>query len=184
MKTSNVIVTMLVFVFIVAGFSANAQTIQKKDLIMTQENFYCPCIGIYISGTWTAHFTYYLDKKGKISRIHWNTLKSDFINDENGEKVKVIDTGNDNIGNGFWFMDNPTGANGDPDHIYYNVPDGWLDELMPDILPFDEGSYVEMNFKWMYNGVVFGGKFKTQLHINAKGEITVDNTVGEMYCRD
>lgn len=185
MKSLKLLSVVFFMASIIFTYNANAQSMQKKDLTMTIEEWYIPCLDIFVTGTWTAHFTYHLNKDGKIDRMHFNTFISDFVDMETGEKIKVIDTGNDKLGTMFWFLNNPTSANGDPDKIYYNVPeDGWLNEYMPEIYPFDEGSYVEMNFKWMYKGIVYGGKFRTQLHINANGEITADQSVGEMYCRD
>ncbi len=181
MKTLKLFAVMLILAFFVSSNRVNAQTFQK-ELIATFNDMYLPCIDIYISGTWTCHFTYQLDKGGKISRMHFNTLQSDFHEVQTGEKVICLDTGNDKLGNYFWFFNNPNAANGIED--CYNVKDGWLDQYMPDNYPFEEGSMVEQNWKFIYGGEKYGVSTLIQLHINAKGVVTVDNSKTKIICTE
>lgn len=63
----------------------------------------------------------------------------------------------------------------------YDVEDGWLNEYMPENI-FDEGSNVEMVCKFIVGGEVYSMSFMTQIHKNANGEITVDNSKTIMKC--
>jgi hypothetical protein len=181
MKTTKFIVLLIVMVISALGTATNAQTMQK-ELVADFGNLYIPCVDRTINGTWTAHFTYFLDKAGKISRMHINTWKSDFYDIETGEEVRCFDVINDNWGYYFWFMNNPNAANGIPD--CYNVKDGWLDQFMPDVYPFDEGTMVEMNWKFMIKGEAFGISTLIQIHRNAKGELTAEVEKTRTICRE
>ena len=174
MKTWKLFVMLLGFVFVVSGNSANAQTIQRNLTATFDEAVYVPCADVSISGTWICHFTYHLDRKtGKIDQIHWNTLHADLWDTETGEKVILLDTGNDNYGLNFNWFNNMNGSNGLVN--VYDVEDGWLNDVMPNDV-FEEGTYVEMNWKLMVSGEMYKMSFMTQLHKNDKGEVTVDNS--------
>ncbi len=182
MKTKVLLMPLLFFAIYAISSSANAQTFQK-ELVASFGQMYIPCIERTIDGTWTAHFTYFLGKDGKIERIHVNTWKSDFYDVGTGEAVKVFDTFTDSYGSYFWYMGNPNAANGGTD--IYNVPDGWLDEYMPpDDCLFKEGTMVEMNWKFQIKGKKFGVSTLLQYHFNAQGEPTATVEKSKVICSE
>ena len=177
MKFLFAVVSMAVLI----SSSAHAQTFQE-ELVANFGSFYIPCVDRTIDGTWTAHFTYFLGKDGKISRIHVNTKTSDFYDVMTGETVKVYDTFTDSYGSYFWFMNNLNAANGGTD--IYNVEDGWLDAFMPDDYPFEAGALVEMNWKFQIKGQKFGTSTLMQIHRNAHGEITANVEKIKVICKE
>lgn len=170
-----------VFIAGLISSPADAQTIQK-ELVADFGEIYVPCVDRTIDGTVSMHFTYFLGKDGKIARMHLNILKSDFYDVNTGEKVNVFDTFNDRYGFLFWFMNNPNLANGGTD--IYNVEDGWLDEYMPEDYPFEEGTYVEMNWKFQIKGKKFGLSTLIQIHRNAHGVITANVEKTKVICSE
>ncbi len=182
MKTLKFSVPVIVIAFIAISNSANAQTFQQK-LTATMENVSTTCLNRVVSGSFVLNCTYHLDNKtGKIDRIHFNVIHCDVRDDETGERIIIIDTGNDNLGYYWDFFNNLNGSNGVPD--MYNVEDGWLDPYMPDVLP-EEGTLIEMNWKFILKGV---GKFHwstlVQVHQNAKGEVIVDMHKSWIDCNE
>jgi hypothetical protein len=181
MKTKVFFMTALLLGIFTNSSPANAQT-KQQELVANFGIMYIPCVDRWISGTWTAHFTYFLGKDGKIERMHVNTKKSDFFDINTGEEVICLDTFNDSYGSYFWFMNNPNAANGGED--IYNVEDGWLDEYMPEDYPFEEGTMVEMNWKYLIKGKKFGFSSLIQIHRNANGEITAEVVKSKAICSD
>lgn len=174
----------IVFIALLFTSVTDAQTFQR-ELVADFGEFYIPCVDRTIDGTWTAHFTYHLDKEGKIDRMHVNTWKSDFYDVVTGEAVKCFDTFNDNMGAYFWFMNNLNAANGSEDGTgIYNEDDGWLDEYLPDNYPFEEGTMVEMNWKFQIKGKKFGISSLIQIHFNAQGEPTATVEKTKVICSD
>ena len=93
------------------------------------------------------------------------------VND-NGDPVKIIDSGHDTYGS-FWdFMNNKDVYN-EGWNISYDIPDGWLNEWWPALMPL-EGSMVAMSTKILCKGKMLDWSFMTQLHINANGDITAN----------
>jgi hypothetical protein len=111
--------------------------------------------------------------------MHWNILQSNLWDIATGDKFILLDTGNDNRGLNFVWFNNLNTSNGLKD--VYDVKDGWLDEYMPQGV-FDEGTYVEMCCKFIVGGEVYSVSVMTQLHKNANGEITVDDSKTVMKC--
>ena len=181
MKTKVFFMPVLFLAIISISSPADAQT-KQQELVADFGEFYVPCVDRTINGTWTAHFTYFLGKDGKIKRMHVNTWRSDFYDINTGEEVKVFDTINDNYGFYFWFMNNLNAANGGTD--IYNVEDGWLDEYMPENYPFEEGTVVEMNWKFQIKGKKFGFSTLIQLHRNAQGELTATVEKSKAICSE
>jgi len=180
MKTLKLFIAGLVVVFIATSNSASAQTIQHNVNADFQEAIYIPCADVWIQGTLTFHFTYNLNKKtGKIDRMHWNVIHQDLMEVETGEKFIIIDTGNDNMGLNFAWFNNLNSSNGLVG--VYDVEDGWLNEWMPEDI-FDEGSYVEMACKFIVGGEVYSISVMVQIHKNANGEVTVDNSKTIFKC--
>jgi hypothetical protein len=118
--------------------------------------------------------------------MHCNTWKSDFHDINTGEEVKCFDTVNDSYGYYFEFFNNPNAANGFPseDPLIYNVGDGWLDEYMPEDYPFEAGTMVEMNWKFLIKGAKFGISSLIQIHVNANGEVKANVEKFKVICSD
>jgi hypothetical protein len=180
MKTLKIFLPLLLVAFVVSTTSVNAQTIQRDLNGTFNEPIYVACADMYLIGTLTFHFAYHLNPKtGKITNMHCNVLHSDLQNPETGEKVIFLDTSSDNLG-AFWdWMNNLNYYNGYED--IYDIPNGWLNAVMPATLP-EEGSYIEMSWKLYSGGEKYRMSFMTQIHKNAKGEVTVDNSKVVVDC--
>lgn len=182
MKTLKLFVSLLVIAFIAISTSVNAQTFQQK-LTAVIEDVLTPCYNRNVSGSYVLNCTYHLDNKtGKIDRIHFNVIQCDVWDTETGERVIVHDSGNDNLGYYWDFINRPNYYNGIPD--MYNVEDGWLNDFMPETLP-TEGTLVEMN--WRYNLKGEGNlnlSTLVQIHQNAKGQVTVDMAKSWVDCNE
>jgi hypothetical protein len=177
MKTRGFLAVILTVALLATGNTLKSQTVQK-DLTVTFDNLFIACTGRSITGTWVAHFTFHLGKDGKIDRMHWNTLHQDLY-DDTGEKAMCLDAGNDNLGINFQFFNTPNASNGIEN--FYDVPDGWLDEWMPETLP-EEGTYAEMNWKFKVGGNFYGFSYLMRLNKNAQGDVTVDFTKSRIDC--
>ena len=169
--------------FIVALFvsisSINAQTFQK-DLHATVNNEYVGCLNKRLSGEWTYHIAYHVDKKtGTLTNVHWNIKHCDLW-DADGNKYVCIDTGSDNIGSFMWDLFNNINAYNEGYDVYYdNVEDGWLP--IPAELP-DEGHLVGAVFKFIGNGEKVTWTTLWKINRNAKGEITAEIYSEKMDC--
>ncbi len=164
---------LLLFSFIFIG--GTGQTVQNV-LTMTITNYdysvISPVIGI-VSGTCDMHFTYRLSKEGFIESIHWNAGNCNLYNSE-GIEIKILDSGNDNLGVYWEFFNTPNASNDAiQPGISYNVPDGWLDAYLPEQMPL-EGVYVENLFTFKCKGFMVKLPLKVVLHMNANGIYTVD----------
>ena len=116
--------------------------------------------------------------------IHWNVKDCNLYN-KNG-KVSVIDTGHDNSGVLWAWYNEPNNMNGNIPEIVYDVPNGWLDDLMQvqwvsdgeggemRQYPNTEGVAVEMSGKILFRGAIVSFKFLSIFHINANGVTTVE----------
>ena len=151
----------------------------QKVVTSTLNGMLIPCSGKSLSGTWVAHITYHLGKDGKIDRVHLNTLHQDLWDTDTGEKAMYIDALNDNLGINFDLLNSLNASYGS--HISFDVPDGWLDEYMPETLPV-EGTYVEMNWKFKISGEFYGYSNLMRLNKNANGDVTVDFTTSRVDC--
>jgi len=160
-------------ILLLAASDAGAQT-KQFNLYAKVDHGLIMCLadnGITVSGEFTMHFTYHVDKKtGKVVQIHYNILQSCLINDSTGEEYFIIDTSTDNsnLWGGWDFFSNLQSIN-IPYGIFYEVEDGFLDFANNP----GEGKYIE-SYKVMSKS---GGKvasmfFMIQLHMNAGGDIT------------
>ena len=163
-------------IFIISLFVFNdsiGQTIHRTVVGSVNSLDYGEGLGI-VNGTYTYHFMYKLNKDGYIKSIHWNIVDANLTNDK-GEKVKVIDSGHDNLG-AFWeFWNTPTGSNaaaGYPE-IVYDVPDGWLGPMMPAEFP-SEGAFVNMNARLQVKNTKYRLGMLWIVNFNAKGDPVVD----------
>ena len=131
-------------------------------------------IGI-VNGSIIYHFTIQLSKEtGKIENLHWVAKECNIIN-EDGIAVKSIDAGHDTKGVIWDFFNRPNYWN---EVLYspnctYNVEDGWWNNIMPDELP-EEGTFIGMAYKVIFNGEVFRFYSMVQLHMNANGDVTAE----------
>ena len=185
MKTKTLLMACLLLSIGLTQLSA--QTVQlEMRMPFTHMNMYCLGPDIFVSGEWTYHLTYHLNRKtGTVDHLHWNILKSNITNDATGEKYILMDTGNDNWGSvviGAWDMWNNIQALNAGYGVYDNFVDGQIP--LPDNADRPvEGSAVFPNFKIISKGgIVVSTTFIVQFHINAQGEITVDKTKSTWNC--
>ena len=165
---------LLLIVLLAAMTSINSfgQIIRQESVVTLIEpgiNYGDP-IGT-VTGTYKYYYTIKLSKEGFIESMHWHAGDWNLVN-ENGDKIKIIDSGHDNYG-AFWdFWNNKdfynTGWN-----ITYDIPDGWLNEWWPALMPL-EGTMVAMSTKISCNGKMLDWSYMVQFHVNANGEITAN----------
>ena len=164
---------LLLFCFIF--LRGSGQTLQNVLTITLTDYDYSalsPVIGV-VSGTAEIHFTFHLSSEGYIKSIHWNIKNCNMHNSE-GVEIKMLDSGNDNLGVYWQFFNTPNASNDAiQPGISYDVPDGWLDSYMPEEMPV-EGVYVENLFTFKCKGYMLRLPLKIVLHMNANGVYTVD----------
>ena len=178
MKTLKFFAAALVAIFALSVNQTNAQAFHR-DLTLTFDHYYFDCIDKSLSGTWTARVTYHVDQKtGKIDGFHYNMLNENIYDVATGEKVMCVAAGHWTYGPLFDFWNKPNYYNGIED--FYDVEDGWLDELMPGTSPL-EGFLIE-NGKYITKDAILTFKTLVQFHKNAQGEITVDINKFTMDC--
>ena len=161
-------------IFVIAFFACSNAfgQVVHQDIVVTIDHFdYGTEIGI-VNGTYTYRFTFRLSKTGELESLHWNVIACDLVNDK-GDKVKVIDSGHDTYGLGWYLWNNINAFNEGLPINYEGVEDGWLDDILPASMP-EEGTYVNMVAEVLCKGksLYFGCMY--QLHINANGEITAE----------
>ena len=169
MKTLRLALSIIVIASLTCstGFS---QTFQKDVVVTLNGMDYGEGIGV-VYGTYTYHFICHLSDEGFLERLHWNAKNFDLYN-ENGDKVKVIDSGSDTYGIIWDFINMPDFYNGYSPLISYSVPDGWLDDIMPPEIPA-VGTFINMSCKIMCEGTISNWGSMVVVQINANGEITV-----------
>ncbi len=174
MKTLKLIVA----VFIITFFTCNNTfgQVWHVNVVVTFNEFdytpFSPILGI-VSGSYTYSYTIKLSDEGSIESIHW-VAKDCNLQNQNGDKIVVVDTGHDNLGYAWDFWNKPDYYNGYDPGIQYDSEDGWLEGYMPASMPI-EGAIVNMSFKMMIKGQkfnVFAGM--VQLHRNARDVITAE----------
>jgi len=174
MKTFKLTLLILTLAALTCGSSLGQTIIHKEATCNFDDYDFGSPIGI-VNGYVVYHFTIRLSKEtGKIESIHWVTKDCNIIN-ENGDVVKSIDKGHDTQGIIWDFFNRPNYWNEQwySPNCTYSVEDGWLNSIMPDELP-DEGTFIGMSFKIIFNGDVAKMASMAQLHINANGEVTVN----------
>jgi hypothetical protein len=172
MKTLKFLSPVFLVSLLACFCSVNAQTFQK-ELHATINNEYVACLNKQLSGEWTYHISYHINKKtGIVENVHWN-IKHAELWDSEGNKYLCIDTGNDNLGI-FWVVFNYINAYNEGYNVDYdNVEDGWLDDYLPEVLP-EEGHLVSAAFKFIGNGEVVNWTILMIVHMNANGELTTE----------
>jgi hypothetical protein len=174
MKTLKLFFLFLPILFLVSTSRIIAQTYQYVWHIEISEsdNFIGMCLNHQIVGSLDYHVTFHVNHKtGVVDKQHNNILHSDLTDLVTGEKIIVIDTGNDglNYWGNWYFWDDVTGA-GMP------ITGIWPDNGAA-------GAMVAGAFKWVSKGgVVATMHWIHQIHINATGEIVVDNYKENMDC--
>lgn len=172
MKTLKILFLVSLFAAITGICSFGQKVIHKEALV----TIYAPGIEYAspigtVTGTYKYYFTIKLNNQGELESMQWHAGDWNMVN-INGDPVKIIDSGHDNYGP-FWdFMNNKDVYN-EGWNISYNIPDGWLNEWWPALMPL-EGGMVAMSTKIMCNGKMLDWSFMTQLHINANGDITAE----------
>jgi hypothetical protein len=160
-------------IFTIALLTSNnsyGQVIHKTLVAMIDGVEYPNDIG-KIYGTYSYHLIYKLNKAGFIESMHWNAFGSNLY-DENGNNVKVIDSGHDNSGT-FWdFWNNPAVWN-EGWAIEYNVEDGWLNGVMPTQMLI-EGVCINMSAKILVKGKMYRMGLMIVFHLNANLDPVVD----------
>lgn len=125
-----------------------------------------------IYGTYMYKFTLHLSDDGLV-RMHWSAYDVNLLTMD-GDKVRIIDTGNDSYGDMWDLWNNINFYNGDQaDYLIYPFEDGWLDEYLPAIWP-EEGVMVNMSVKIIVKNKMFRIGWKHIVHMNANGVPTVD----------
>jgi hypothetical protein len=175
MKTLRLALSFIILVVFSCSNSLG-QRIIRTEMVNHLDNYFFDGIG-YISGTATYHLTIQLSKEtGKIQKIHW-VLGDCSLANENGEKVRIIDSGHDTYGTLWGFFNKPNyycaEIWGSPELTYPDVEDGWLDGIMPAENPI-EGTFVSMSFKYIFKGHPFSLSALVQIHINANGDVTAE----------
>jgi hypothetical protein len=89
-----ILVLLLAFVFTMLT-TVNAQTFREE----ISSDFYASvmCLNKVLSGYWIYSISCHVDKDGLITRVHWN-VKNAYLEDEEGNTYKLVDTGTDNYG--------------------------------------------------------------------------------------
>jgi hypothetical protein len=169
---------LLLAVSVVALFSysnTSGQNIKQEMVITVDEFDYGPGIGI-VDGSYTYLMNINLSKDGKLQRLNWHVSSCDLEN-ENGDKVKVVDSGMDNLGI-MWVVLNTLNAlnieYGAP-NVYNDLGDGWLTTIVewPDPMPV-EGTTANMSAKIICKGTTVRIGFLVQLHMDANGNIRAE----------
>jgi hypothetical protein len=145
MKTKLTFLTALAFTFLVSFSNLRAQTLQT-EILFTLDNTEYKCDGgsFFVTGDILEHFTiFYNPQTGYVERIHNNVLHSNIINAVTKEKLKVMDSGSDNLG---WW---------------------WWQWGLEQNVPF-EGTAIG-RFKIIGKGVMYNYKFMLRVYLNPEG---------------
>lgn len=172
MKTRKLLIFLTLLLWIVLSQTLQAQTFHKT-VTCTIDNCVIICLNRAVYGAVYYDFSYHIDKKtGKMNSLRWNAHGAEIYDSETGEKFLYMDTGIDNLG-AFWDLWNNINAYNTGYPISYNVEDGWLDSVMPSVLP-GEGTYVNTYKLIGKDGTKVSWTWWTQVHVNANGELTVE----------
>ena len=170
MKTIKLSFLIIAIALLTNNISLAQRTIHQDATLTFSGTPYGGEIGT-VTGTAVYHFVIQLNKEGYMKRIQWHLTDCDLVN-ENGDEVKMFDTGFDSIG-GLWELFNNPNASNKESNLTYNVADGWMNDIMPTSMPL-EGTFNNMNWKFIVNGKVYHWYLLVQFHINANGEITAN----------
>ena len=105
MERSHFLKCLFFIVLFACSGTLIAQTFQK-DLYAEINDEYVACLNKKLTGYWTYHVAYHIDKEtGMVTNLHWNIKKASLV-DNMGNKYRVHDTGNDNLGSFLWDLFN------------------------------------------------------------------------------
>ncbi len=177
MKTLKFCTLVFIAGFLMTTNPVSAQTFEfNLHAVCTNAWLYCFEQSNTVSGDWTYHFTYHLNKNGELEWIHWNVLNYNLVNDATGEEYILKDTGHDNSNYlDTWQMFNNLNALNEEFGIVYDQTDGFMTPFLPTVMP-DEGTNIDGFFiKEKKSGRLIAVlKTVIQLHKNSKGEITAE----------
>lgn len=189
MKTLRLLISVCLIALLGCFNSVFAQT-KQIELHAEFTDGVVWCLGKTLSGSWTYHVTYHINKKtGEVDNLHWNIKHSDLW-DSDGNKYKAIDTGNDNLAAWWNFFNNINLFNAfDGSGIVFDQEDGWLDPDVwvdednpgwPTVVP--EVGMMVNTFKFVGQGHKVTMKFLIQIHMNANGDATAEVIREKVYC--
>ena len=138
---------------------------------------------IVISGTVTYHVNFHVNKDGELTNLHWNIKSSNIYNSATGEKYKIMDVGNDNLGLWWDFFNTLNESNEPfPGELYYDEEDGWLEDYIPVNMP-NSGKAATLNFKLVgKRGAKFTYSSLVVVNVNANGELTAEVIKSRLDC--
>ena len=173
MKTLKLLVT-FIFLALITCNMISGQPYHVRVVVTINGLDYGPGIGV-VTGTFTYQWTLWLSAEGYLKSMHWNVIDNDLSN-QDGDKVKTIDSGHDNLGI-MWDIFNNPGVYNTGYPIIYSVQDGWMDGIMPSELPL-EGTFSNMSCKVICKGTKYSLAGLMQLHMNANGDVTANVVKG------
>jgi len=174
MKTLKLKFSIIIMLIFASSFLVRAQTYQYVMHVEFTEadNFIGWCLNHQIVGSFDYHVTFHVNPKtGLVEKQHNNILQSEVYDLDTMEKLIMIDTGNDGLNYwGNWYFWNDAVDAGLPITGYWPVNGA-------------NGAMVAGAFKWIgKGGVVASMHWIHQVHMNAKGEVIVDNYKENMDC--
>ena len=157
-----------------------AQTFNRK-LHATVNNEYLLCLNKRVTGYWTYHISWHVSPKtGLMTKCHWNVTKAE-LKDEDGNKYRVIDTGNDNMGTFFWDMyNNLVALNEGYDIDWGDLEDGYMPVPPPEMRP-GEGNLINV-LKFAGKEGVVTWRTVWRVKIDSEGDVVFDFYQEDMDC--
>ena len=179
MKNIQILPTSFMMILLLFSVSLFAQRTYQFDLYGEMDNCESIC-GHYLTGNFTYHVMYHVDKSGYMVNLHWNVKESNLVDAVTGEKFRTVDCGNDKLGIYWDFFNNLHYYNTGYPIYYPDVEDGWLP--VPAEMPA-EGNFVNLSWKLIGNkGQVYTWKSLVQVTINANMEMTAYVVKDELIC--
>jgi hypothetical protein len=172
MKKTRLLVSAMIILFFLSSNLITAQTKQME--LHATCNDYVFCLEKVLTGYWTYHFSYHVNKKtGELENVHWNIKHAKLVDSE-GNRYKVIDTGNDNLGY-WWDMFNYLNELNAGWDVNYTHEDGFLDPYLQGDGP-EQGRAIQASFKFI--GIGTGEKFSYTAYIrgyrNDNGDLILE----------
>jgi len=174
MKSLKLTFLTFVILFFASSSLIHAQTYQYvlHFEFGESDNFVGYCLNHQVVGYFDYHVTFHINPKtGEVENQHNNILKSECYDLITGEKLFLIDTGNDGLNYlGNWNFWNDIGG------LDLPISGSWPDNGA-------EGKMVAGAFKYVgKKGPVVTMHWIHQIHVNANGEVVVDNYKEYMEC--
>jgi hypothetical protein len=139
------------------------------------------CLEKVLTGDYTYHFTYHVDKKsGNITSIHWNIIDCNLVDSE-GNKYRIVDSGFDNLG-GVWDLFNNLNAYNEAIDcdIVYDPDDGFMD--LPDAGDWPEEGMTQWVFRIIGDGEVYKYTSFLKGYYNEDGELVLTVVKEKIDC--